>query len=156
MWGSIERLAGELGEPGESARSTWEREVGARVFVHLRRRDVVAQAVSWYRAEQTGYWQHGDTASGPLEPDLDRMCALVRTIEEHDRAWDDWFARHDVTPLRISYEELVTDPGTVVHGIADSVGVTVPADWVPASPHRRQADATNAAWADDLRVALDR
>ena len=54
--------------------------------VHLRREEVVGQAVSWARAEQTGYWQDGDrpTAEPRFDPGL--IDDLARTSAEHNAA----------------------------------------------------------------------
>jgi trehalose 2-sulfotransferase len=53
---------------------------GPLTAIHLRRQDTVAQAVSWARAEQTGYWQEGDVARAKAQLDLDLLAELVRTI----------------------------------------------------------------------------
>lgn len=88
MWGSLERMMEGLGSPDDQSDVvTLERAFGHLTFVHLQREDIVAQAVSWCRAEQTGFWQHGDIASRPPEQDLDRMRQLVRTIRDHNSAW---------------------------------------------------------------------
>ena len=69
-------------------------------FVWLRRADVIRQAVSWARAEQTGYWQRGDAAA--IEPRLDigQVDDLVRTVLDHNAAWATWFLEQGVHPLR--------------------------------------------------------
>jgi LPS sulfotransferase NodH len=154
MWGSLERLPVELARPGETAAQAWERVLGVRTFVHLSRQDTVGQAVSWFRAEQTGFWQQGDVAVGPLAPDVEAMAALSATIEQHERAWRAWFDRQGVVPLSVTYEELVADPGQVAEDIADSVGVPLPRGWRPVLEHERQADATNEEWAALLRARL--
>jgi LPS sulfotransferase NodH len=156
MWGSLDRMLIGLGTPqGRSDLVALERAFGPLVFVHLRREDVIGQAVSWCRAEQTGFWQHGDVPSGRPEDDLDRMKALLRTIRRHDAAWRSWFERNAIEPHAVTYEELVRDRRGAVDGIAARLGVEVPAQWQPTSPHRRQADEINTRWAAALQAALD-
>lgn len=156
MWGSLGRVVeGLRTSENQSDVVTLERALGSLALVHLRREDVYAQAVSWARAEQTGYWQLGDVASRPPEEDLGQMKSLVRTIVEHNAAWESWFEGQGVQPHRLTYEQLVHDPRRVVDGIAACVRVDLPAPWRPASPHRRQADAINHKWATALRAALE-
>lgn len=38
--------------------------------------------------------------------------------------------------------------------MAAFVGVRMPEEWRPASPHQKQADEFNAEWASALRAAL--
>lgn len=125
---------------------------GSLGFVHLRRMDVVRQAVSWARAEQTGYWQQGQVSREAPHVDLDRVEALVRMIHEHNVAWTGWFAARGIAPLRMTYEEVVIDPGSAVRQILANVGVTAPPNWKPASRHRRQADELNEEWARQYRA----
>lgn len=152
MWGSLEHLLAGLGQrPGQADRSVLERALGRLTFIHLHRDDVYAQAASWARAEQTGYWQHGDQVRRTPDHDLAQLKDLLRTIRDHNAAWDAWFEANDIAPYRVSYEKVVTDRRRTISGIARHIGVELPPDWVPESPHQRQADELNRAWADQLR-----
>ena len=150
MWGSIEHVVGRL-PAAASDLAALERALGPLRLVHLRRADAVAQAVSWTRAEQTGYWQQRDERRAPPRLDLDRIDATVRTIRAHDQAWSDWFDRQGAVPLRVAYEQLVRDPGATVRRILAHLGVDAPPGWQPRSPHEKQADGLNAAWARAYR-----
>jgi len=152
MWGSIERLREGIDKPShQSDLTALEAAFGRLAFVHLAREDVVAQAVSCARAEQTGYWQHGDTALRSPERDLAQMTDLVGTIREHNASWRAWFVSNGIHPHHVTYEELVAEPRSAVEGIAARLQVAVPVTWQPASPHRRQADRMNEEWAELLR-----
>ncbi len=131
-----------------------EAALGPLALVWLRREDVVAQAVSWCRAEQTGYWQQGDAAVRRPRQDVPELLRVAGTIQEHDAAWQSWFDAQGVRPHQVTYDELVHDPRATVEAVAAHLAVDVPPDWRPASPHRRQADRTNERWADALRSAL--
>jgi trehalose 2-sulfotransferase len=123
--------------------------------VHLRRQDRVGQAVSWARAEQTGYWQDGDRRAAEPRLDLGSIHELMRTIRAHEAAWAGWFADQGITPYRVTYEEVTADPGPAVLGILDHLDIQPPAGWRPRPRERRQADGTNAAWARSYREAHD-
>ena len=148
MWGTMDVIVDGLTRDrrGERDLDVLTDAFGPLLMVHLRRDDVVAQAVSWARAEQTGYWQEGDLASAEPALDLDQVEDLVRTIEAHNAAWASWFAEQGVQPHRVAYERLLLAPERTVRGILDHVGVEPPVFWRPESPHRQQADEVNAAW----------
>jgi trehalose 2-sulfotransferase len=155
MWGTVDRIVAGL-DPGPRRRRDLEVLVeafGPLRMVHLRREDVVGQAVSWARAEQTGYWQDGDRPAA--EPRFDRglIGDLVRTIEEHEAAWNRWFTEQGVAPYRVTYEDVTADPARAVRAILDHLDIEPPATWRPAPRERRQADATNDAWVRSYRGA---
>jgi hypothetical protein len=105
---------------------------------------VVAQAVSWARAEQTGYWQRGDKVSTSPQIDLDQVDRLVKTIEEHNAAWQTWFEAHGVSPLELTYESVVADPSDAVRRVVEHLDRRLPGDWTPTPQHEQQADSLNA------------
>jgi LPS sulfotransferase NodH len=148
MWGTLDSIVQGL-NPSFGTRRDLEvlsDAFGPPLFVHLRRRDIVRQAVSWARAEQTGYWQQGDAACRQPHLDLDQIDNLVRTIREHNDAWAAWFAQEGVQPHALAYEDLVTDPRLAVRSILDHLGVVPPPDWQPEFSHVRQADQLNDEW----------
>jgi trehalose 2-sulfotransferase len=104
MWGTLDELVVKLGRvfPGLAGDDAGllERAFGRTGFVFLGRADVVAQAVSWLRAEQTRTWYIGGNGeigggAGTGEPpsfDADRIGRLIEVIGEHNAAWEAWFA----------------------------------------------------------------
>ena len=155
MWGSLERITGGL-RTGTTRPdlALLERVLGSSAVVFLRREDVVGQAVSWCRAEQTGFWQQGDSVVRPPKRDVALLEGYVRTIRAHNEAWQSWIDRNGAEAEHVTYEQLVRDPRSTVGAIADRLQVVVPASWRAQSPHQRQADRTNAEWAAALRAAL--
>ena len=81
MWGSIAPLIQRLDDT-TSDLDAIEKAFGPVAFVHLRRDNVLEQAVSWSRAEQTGYWQDGDSTSGRHHLDLDRLNGIRKMLGE--------------------------------------------------------------------------
>jgi LPS sulfotransferase NodH len=165
MWGSMEpvvtrlRAAGPSSGAGDLDVLTWA--LGRTRFVHLRRQDTVAQAVSWARAERTGFWHPGDERVGDAgggsgqapRLDLALVHRLVRTVREHDRRWRQWFSAAGVQPHPVTYEQLVSDPAGVTTGILDVLGVRLPPGRVVGSRAQRQADDLNEEWARRYRAA---
>ncbi|GAA0497299.1 sulfotransferase [Paractinoplanes deccanensis] len=154
MWGTATELAGKLrqGRAGSDVQ-VLERAFGRCRFVYLTRRDVLAQAVSWVRAEQTGAWFaggngeiSGNDGGGGREPvfDAEAIGRFVATIAEHNAAWEAWFAACGVRPHRVVYEDVDRDAAAAAYGIMACLGL---AGRPPvAARHRRQADGLNQEW----------
>ncbi|MFE2418928.1 Stf0 family sulfotransferase [Streptomyces hokutonensis] len=165
MWGTHAELTTRLARlhpdlAGDELRLL-EREFGRVRFVWLRRDDVLAQAVSWVRAEQSGVWFVGGKGeiSGGGRPgserpsyDRDAVTRTLRTIEEHNAGWERWFEAHGVEPYRIRYEDLSADPEAVTLRVLDHLGLTLPAGRHVTPSHQRQADRLNEEWADRYRL----
>ncbi|MFI7639279.1 Stf0 family sulfotransferase [Nonomuraea sp. NPDC049400] len=164
MWGTLDLVVAKLGAawPDLAGQDVplLERAFGRTRFVYLRRDDVLAQAVSWLRAEQTGSWYVGGngeiggaTASG-REPgyDPDGIRALIEQIEEHNAAWEAWFASHAVRPYTVRYEDLDADLTGVTRRILGFLGLDLPEGRTIVPRHRRQADELNTAWIERYRL----
>jgi len=154
MWGSLEHVIDGLAlRPG--ARS--DLDVLAEAFgplrvLYLRREDVIGQAVSWARALQTGYYQHGDKATAEPTFDHDQIDELVHTIEEHNAAWSAWFTEQGADPYSVTYEDLVADPRSTTEAILRHLNLGLPPEWRPSPPHKRQADQVNSDWVQRYRA----
>jgi LPS sulfotransferase NodH len=159
MWGTVGEVVGKLRtvhpEPADDDLGVLSRVFGRTGFVYLKRHDVLAQAVSWLRAEQTATWFvggngeiGGDHGNG-REPVFDAAAIrrLLDTIEQHNAAWEGWFASCGLRPHRVSYEDLDRDKVAVARGIAEFLGIEAP-DRVAAAVarHQRQADDLNRRW----------
>lgn len=121
--------------------------LGPLRFVYIRREDVIAQAVSWARAEQTAHWQDEDPvpARAPVF-NAARIDELVRTIEEHNLAWLNWFSHFGLRPHEVCYERLIDDLGGVLRGVLGFLGLDLPVGHDARPSTRRQADDLSADW----------
>jgi LPS sulfotransferase NodH len=160
MWGALDEVVAKLGNvyPDLAGADLMllNRAFGRLRFVYVQRDDVVAQAVSWLRAEQTSTWHIGDTGDNGRPPrfDPDQIDALTRTILEHNAAWERWFAAFDVQPYRVRYEELEVDMVGVTLGVLDFLELDLPDGRVILPRHKRQADALNDRWIARYRARL--
>jgi LPS sulfotransferase NodH len=129
---------------------------GRTCFVYLRRGDVVAQAVSLLRAEQTGVWFEtaGERQEPAAEPgfDLGQVRGLVRQIEEDNAAWEAWFTAEGIRPHRVLYEDLDDDPVGIASGVLGFLGLDLPAGREITVRHKRLADEINARWIEGYRL----
>jgi LPS sulfotransferase NodH len=145
MWGTLDEVVAKLGSGG-SDRAVLERAFGRIAFVYLWRDDVVAQAVSRVRAEQTGVWWDGQSHAAGAVPSFDAgaITKYTEEISEHNAAWRSWFAHHGVEPRPVRYEDLDADNPGVTARVLDFLGVRAAGPIV--ARHRRQADDLNRDW----------
>jgi LPS sulfotransferase NodH len=164
MWGTLDELVDKVGQihphlTGNDA-ALLDKAFGRTRFVYLHREDVLAQAVSWLRAEQTNAWyvggngEIGDNSGEGREPhfDADKIGHFVEVITEHNAAWQAWFSSLAVQPHVVRYEELAEDMVGATHRILDFVGVALPEDRAVVPRHQRQADALNNQWIERYRA----
>jgi LPS sulfotransferase NodH len=151
---TLPELVGDLAaaDPGSSLSDAelLSDQLGRLRFVHLRRRDVVAQAVSWAKALQTHSWHPGEAVEpGGQHPHYDDelIGRLVAAIERSEADWTSWFATNGIVPPQVVYEELAADPPRAARTVLDFLGLHVPQDRQLVIGHRRQADHINADWA---------
>lgn len=165
MWGTLEEVVDKLGavhpDLAGADLALLNAAFGCTRFVYLRRDDVVAQAVSWLRAEQTGAWYVGGAGEisgggGGRAPsfDADRIGRFESTIREHNAAWEEWFAGVGVHPYRVSYEELDADMAGVTRGVLGFLGLDLPAGRAILPRHERQADELSEEWIERYRRDL--
>jgi trehalose 2-sulfotransferase len=129
---------------------------GRTRFVYLRRGDVVAQAVSLLRAEQTGVWFETayERQEQQAEPSFDygQVSERVRMIEAANAAWEEWFTSAGIRPYLVRYEELDAEPVRVAAGVVGFLGLTLPAGHEITVRHKRLADDVNAQWIGAYRL----
>lgn len=163
MWGTMDYLADRLGSvyPASAGGDLdlLNLAFGHTRFIYLHRDDVLAQAVSWHRAEQTNVWHQTDQEE-PKPPeqqprfDFDEIRKLVQTIEEHNSAWRAWFASVGIQPHMVRYEDLDADPVGVAREVLDFLGLKLPSGCQIKTRNRRLADELNAQWIDRYRAGL--
>ena len=143
MWPNF---AGLLDRIGESDLAAIERIFPQPRFVYLWREDVVAQAVSWSRAIQTGYYHHWDTAHGEATFDSEQIDALVREASENRAAWRRWFEAYGIEPLRIRFEELVREKEAMALRVLAFLGIELPEGATIGERTAKAPDAGDDDW----------
>ncbi|MDX6516385.1 MAG: trehalose 2-sulfotransferase [Gaiellaceae bacterium] len=123
-------------------------------YVWLRRRDVVAQAVSWARALQTQQWQSYRSPVGEPRFDFAEIDGLVGLVKDEEEAWATWFETNDIAAVQVFYEDLLADPFREVSRIVATLGLELPgtAELRPYPGFDRQADAVSADWCERYHV----
>ena len=129
-----------------------EEQLGPLRWVHVERRDTLAQAISLWRAVQTAQWRAEDRDAA-VEPvfHAGAIAHLKDRLETHAAAWRDWFAERGIEPLEIVYEAFAADPEPTICAVLDHVGVPSDGVSVPEPPMRRQSDGRSQEWVDRFR-----
>ena len=162
MWPSLPEMDARFAPLFPGVRTMPERlaaAFGAPVYIHLSRKDKLAQAISRVRAEQTGLWhRHADgserervATERPPEYDADAIAAALAEAEMHERNWTDWLTTNDIAPVTVIYEELADRPHATLAALLAALGHD------PALAERaevktaRLTDAINRSWAERFR-----
>jgi LPS sulfotransferase NodH len=98
-----------------------------RHVVYLRRRDRVAQVVSYARASLSGIWRKDQERSGSSEPaySQEALEAAERGIEFQESVWARMFADLRIEPLELWHEDVLADPNAAAQQVAGYVGVSI-------------------------------
>lgn len=91
-------------------------------FIYLERRDVLGQAISWARAQQTGQYRSTQPLQAASAYDLNLIHARLRDVAREQARWTAFFARTGIAPTTLIYEELMENPQAGVRRIADLFG----------------------------------
>jgi LPS sulfotransferase NodH len=116
-------------------------------FIHLYRRDRLRRAISSVAASQTGQWRAiPGLENAPLAErafDYDRIDGMISSADFSQRHWCNLFAATAVSPVTITYEDLVADYQSVVAALLAQLGG---GQAIRQPRMRRQADAVNENW----------
>lgn len=128
-------------------------------WIWIRRRNTVAQAVSYLMADQTGVWiVDGEWLPRTLtkqEPqfDYEAIATRLRQIEDEELLWSRFLFSDnrdigDVTT--VEYEALLDDYPRTLRDAFAFLGLPAPAEF-PAAGIQRQSTDLNLEWEDEFR-----
>jgi trehalose 2-sulfotransferase len=138
-------------------------------FVWVTREDKVRQAISWFKARQTGVWGQDQGQSAPklgrawrlgdepLRPgelafDYDGIAALVRQAEAEDAAIGQFFAMSWIEPFRVFYEEFTPRYEETILALLRWLGISPPPDLTLPNPRTvKLADDRTDDWVAHFR-----
>jgi LPS sulfotransferase NodH len=154
-WEQLEQLRAEtlgLGraEPEfEISASFLEDLLPAPLYIHVLRRDVNRQAVSFWTALQTGVWsqRNGEKEPPPAPYSFEGIDRCRRLIENAELHWDRFFRFNGIEPMEVVYEDLVDAYEATVAAVARHILGGSPEDQVQVepAPSRRLHNARSQA-----------
>jgi LPS sulfotransferase NodH len=116
-------------------------------FICLGRRDLLGQALSWARAEQTLQYRSTQPVERTPVYNGEAILGYLQRIGRERARWEVFFARTGLAPLPVIYEDLIDDPAGQVRRVAEHVGVS---GTVEIDPKRvdllMQRDTLSAEW----------
>lgn len=125
-------------------------------YIKVLRRNKVRQAISLWKAIQTWSWKAEETVPSPhgstysqrkLAFHFEAVDHLVRQIEAHDAAWQQYFDVIGVQPLTIVYEELATAYEATSFKILAHLDIPIPEGLeVQERRMKKQADSLSEEW----------
>jgi LPS sulfotransferase NodH len=134
------------GHAAAAAAAGWISRLPNLSFVHVRRHDLLDQAISLVRAMQTSRFSSSEIESKQGSYDRAQIATMLKRLARGQARWDIWFASHGIQPLRICYDDIMVEPQSVVTRIAGLVGVADAAiDWSKVSAQVMR-DGTSAEW----------
>jgi LPS sulfotransferase NodH len=125
-------------------------------FVFLTRRNHVRQAISMLMARQTqsyAAWQAPTAALRAQDYSPGKIASAIDNIVVGNAWWEKFFAVCGIEPLRVTYEDLVADQGTVVRSVAAHCGLSAGKPAAPRHPPViRQSTMLNEDWERRFRA----
>ena len=126
-----------------------------RRYLHIERRDRLAQAISWVIAQQSSAWISFHTPNDEPRYDFDAIRNALNVIDAHSADWKQFFATHGIEPLSIIYEDLVATPDATVESVLAHCGLTRdPTLARHTEQPTRQASHRNEIWAQRYRADI--
>lgn len=126
-------------------------------YVWLKRRDKVSQAVSWYKAVQTGTYvgRHGKGGAGEAEPlrfDYGQIRYLLSALTSWENAWGSFFSSNGLTPLVLYYEDLSTQYVSTIRSVLDYLQLDAAGVDIARPKNEKYADAQSLEWIEQFNL----
>lgn len=126
-------------------------------YVWVRRRDRVAQAVSWYKAIQTGVYvgrhaKKGDGEDERLQFDYAKIRYLLSALTSFENAWGSYFSSNGLTPLVLYYEDLSAQYVDTVRSVLAYLQLNAEGVDVARPKHEKYADAQSLEWIEQFKL----
>ncbi len=129
-------------------------------FIHLCRRDLTKQAISFARAQQTGAWISDMPETAPAEYDWALIAEKVDAISRGNADWQSFLRSVGIKPLQLFYEDIVADMSGTITQIASYLEIDindVTAEEPAFTPKRQKKKAQDdwlTRFESDSRAAL--
>ena len=126
-------------------------------YIWLSRRDLIRQAVSYWKAIETNQWAatHHCTNDSPRF-DFEQIDRLHQQIRYEQEQWQRFFERHQIKPLMLTYEEIIGRIPSAVQECFRFLGLApTPLPESYALTLTRQADELSEEWVRRYQEAID-
>ncbi len=117
--------------------------------IFLYRSDIIAQAISLYKAMETGWWcWYPNTAAMDITIgyDFKAIYACRKVIIEMNQQWKQLFDDNGIQSLDLQYENYYRQPRALVQLVADYLEIGLPRELEVTCPYQIQRDAVTDLW----------
>ncbi|MGB8842753.1 MAG: Stf0 family sulfotransferase [Aliidongia sp.] len=126
-------------------------------FIWLTRRDKVAQAVSWYKAIESGNYvkrrdYHETSATAEIPFDFKRISAYLSALKSSDNGWKYFFKQADVRPLLIEYEVLVNNYRDTINTVLNFLQIDTKNLIIDEPKYQKLADDQSREWIEKFKT----
>ncbi|WP_082795173.1 Stf0 family sulfotransferase [Sphingomonas sanguinis] len=131
--------------------------IGADFVIYLTRRDKIAQAASYWRADRTGSWFAGLRDANKAEYSFNGISTALMWINNLEKRWLSIFQNLSVDALPLFYEDLVDDVNSNLQLIANYCEINYQRSYIKNLPRMEiQRDAKSHEWIsaykDDMQL----
>jgi len=124
-----------------------------QVYLHITRRDVMAQAISYTLAHQTQNWSSLQKAVRQPTYDSALINTALDDILMQNMYWKKFFALNNITPIEITYEELLGSPHDICQNICAAMNIKTNHQFtIESSPLKQQRTQLNEDWTNRFRL----
>lgn len=99
-------------------------------FIRLRRSDLLRQSISWWKAKNTNDWfklkSSNKNEQKKIEFNIEAIDQEIRNVLAWESYWDNFFEMRKVSPLELTYENLVANPQQTIKQISTFLNRPVP------------------------------
>jgi LPS sulfotransferase NodH len=125
--------------------------------IYLDCKDVIAQAVSMFRAGTSGLWhQRAGETDRPIQGldgkfDLAQICEIMANLEREKHDWEQFFATEAITPIRVFYEAFAQDTSQTLLFISKQMRLDLHPEIGVEVGYKKLADALTDEWVSKVR-----
>lgn len=123
------------------------------IFIYVKRKNIVAQAISLSIAMQTGKWTslHDSNSSSNLIFDPDKILENMLLISKMNSMFDLYFSLHSIDPIVIYYEDLINNIDILKIVLEKKIHKNLPYTYQSSLRLEKQATDVNLSWEDKIR-----
>lgn len=130
-------------------------DITPKQVIYLTRRDRISHAISYALASQTNAWFADVKYQKQPRYDPKMIAHMQEAIRIQEESWEKVFEMKDVKPIRLEYEDLVSDPDNAVRTIIKALGVRAPINSLNIPLVKRQSKPINKRWIKRYRASLE-
>ncbi|HKK15779.1 MAG TPA: Stf0 family sulfotransferase [Gammaproteobacteria bacterium] len=118
-----------------------------RCWIWLRRKDLLAQAISRHIALNTRSWVSDTEPQNPPEYSARGIHRRLRYLANSEARWRIFFTRNGISPLELWYEDIIRDPLKTIADIASLAGIEIDRSIIKTDVYTKpQRTSLNEEW----------